>query len=254
MSHFYDQEGNPHHFVPKKDGSGNRPSTIKDCRANGWLPSVTTVLNILRKPGLENWMITQAVHAVVTAPNELGESLDAKIIRVLETERQQDEEARIARDLGTDIHNGLEALFKGEQIHDDLRPWIEPAYLHLRDLCKPLHVERVLVGDGYAGKCDLIGEMPSQDLILDWKTTKKLPEKKSWPEHVYQCSAYAAAWHNESAAIIPSTIPLRPIATANCYISTLDCGKFAFFFNPDWQQAYLEGFAPLVRHWRYANL
>lgn len=242
MSHFYDREGNPHHFVPKKDGTGNRPSTVRDCRTNGWLPSVTTILSILRKPGLENWMITQAVHAVVTAPSELGESLDAKIIRVLETERQQDEEARIARDLGTDIHNGLESLFKGEQIHDDLRPWIEPAYLHLRDLCKPIHVEHVLVGDGYAGKCDLIGEMPNQELIVDWKTTKKLPEKGSWFEHVLQLAAYAKARATE------------PLVTANCYISTFDCGKFAFFFNPDWQQAYTEGFAPLVKHWRYANL
>jgi len=249
MSHFYDPKtGEPKHFVTTKDGSKLRPSTIADCKKNGWYPGVTTVLNCISKPGLERWKTTQNLLAVLTAPDVPGEGIDAKVERVLSS-GQQDEEAAKARTLGSDLHAGMEALFSGGRCDEELRPWIEPAYLEVKKLCPiTVYTEFVLVGDGYAGKSDLIaavGAYGANNYIVDFKTCKKLPDK-AWPEARLQLAAYAKAWQMKmTCAGDPNTMSV--------YISTVDAGKFAIFINPPWQKDYEEGFAPLVKHWRWAN-
>ena len=54
--HWYDREGKPQHFVPSKNGK-LRASTLRDARKHGWMPSVTSVLDIMAKPGLDQWKI-----------------------------------------------------------------------------------------------------------------------------------------------------------------------------------------------------
>jgi CRISPR/Cas system-associated exonuclease Cas4 (RecB family) len=201
-------------------------------------------LKCTAKPALQEWLIRTAVEAITTAPDIAGESLDAKITRVLETERQQDEEAQKARDLGIEIHDGMEKLLKGEQIDAELRPWIEPAYSFIRnEYPVTVSVEEIVVGDGYAGKIDFVG-LSTSTVIVDYKSCKKLPDKKSWPEHRLQLAAYAKASEKRS---------LFQVHTANCYISTVDCGKFTFHVNPDWERDYEEGFKPLFKYWQWAN-
>lgn len=242
--HWYTVTGEAMHFVPKKDGSGNRPTTLADARKLNLLPSVTTVLRILNKPALIDWMIRQAVYAVTTAPDIAGENLDSKITRVLETERQQDEESQKARDLGTDMHNGLEALFSGERIDDELRPWIEPAYVELRPRSISHHAEITIVGFGFGGRVDLVQETPESWMITDFKTTKRLP-KSAWPEARLQLAAYAKIWQNSH--------PEKPVRVQNVYISTQDCGSFVVHETENWQREYNEGFAPLVKVWQHLN-
>lgn len=245
--HYYTPDGKPAHFVEKKDGSGKRPTNISDCRKNGWLPSCTTILKILDKPALREWIIRQAVHAVTTAPDVAGESLDAKIERILSVEKQQDEESQIARDRGTDLHAAMEAYFTGQEVREDLRPWIAPAALSVAAMGVNPICESILVGDGYAGMCDLILEGPANHWILDFKSTKKLPTKGAYPEAVLQCSAYAAAYHRMK-------LPSKPIRTANVYISTVDQGKFVICeHDSDWQKCYNSGFHPLLQHWQWSN-
>ncbi len=111
MGHFYevvDGICEPRYFVPNKSKGGNRPTTVTDARKGGYLPSPTTVLAILAKPSLLDWIIKTAVHAVVTSPDRDGENLDAKIARVLDDEKQHEEERDAAADLGTQIHDALQ--------------------------------------------------------------------------------------------------------------------------------------------------
>lgn len=245
-SHWYYNDARPCYELPKKDGSGMKVPTLADARKLNLLPSVTTILKVLHKQALVDWLIEQAVLAAMTTPRLPDEPDDAFILRVLHTERVQDQEATKARELGTDMHAGLEALFGGGQIDDELRPWIEPAYLHLKGQAQwdKIETETILVGTGYAGKADFIGWAPSGNLLADFKTTKKLPTKASWGEHRLQLSAYARAdWQRSERSII----------TANLYISTVDCGKFAYFENPPWQEDFEQGFSPLVKHWQWST-
>lgn len=250
--HWYDPAtAEPRHFIEKKDGSGNRPTTLADARKNGWVPSVTQVLKILDKPGLRDWLIRQSVYAVVTAPDVPGENIDAKIERVLSVERQQDQESQIAKDRGTAIHEALECYFLGKDVAEEFRPWIDPAAKAIVSRGQLVSAEKILVGKGYAGKVDLIQEAPECWWIVDWKTTKTLPKKGAWSEHVLQLSAYAAAFWT---LMERSGQASKPIRTSNVYISTVEQGQFAICdHDPDWQKAFNQGFQPLLTAWMFLN-
>lgn len=249
MGHFYTQAGQAAHFQPKKDGTGTRPTTIADARKLNLLPSVTTILQVIAKPGLQNWIARQNVLAVVTAPDRPGESLDDKITRILEVDQEQNREAAQAADLGTRIHAAIEQVLNGQEIEPDLHRWIDPALAAVRELCpKTVATEIVLVGQGYAGKADLIATKDGPEVLIDFKTAKNLPLAGSWPEHRLQLSAYAYA-----RAFRDGPEGLVAPFTANCYISTTEPGKFALHQNADWYIEYLEGFDPLLKYWQWAN-
>lgn len=217
--------------------------TLADARKLNLVPSVTTILKILHKQALVDWQIEQAVLAVVTTPRLEGEKDDAFIERVLHTERVQDEESQIARDRGTDIHAALESLFNGQPISPDIDPWVRPAFEAISAFGKVSATEKILVGDGYAGKTDLIQDCPDCWRIWDFKSTKKLPDKGAWPEHRLQLAAYAQAYKLE--------IQEWRLLTSVCYISTVEQGKFVIFENEDWLDTYQNGFEPLVKHWSW---
>lgn len=255
MGHYYTKTGEPMYWLPKKTGTGNRSTTIKDARELGLLPSVTEVLKALDKPALTNWKIRQAVQAVVTAPDVPGENIDAKLVRVLEVERQQDQASDMAKDRGTEIHDVLEALVNGAKIDDidrervdvqkldPIGPWVMPAYESLCLEQQPAHlIESVVVGDGYAGRVDLVQQTQDGYLWVDFKTSgSPLPIKGSWMDHRIQLAAYAATANGQ---------PNR--RTANLYISTKNRGEFIWSGNPPWQPDF-ECFMHLLAVWRHMN-
>jgi len=58
--HFYTQTGEPRHFVEMKTRPGEvRPTRTTDAKKEGWVPSVTTILDVLGKPALIDWKIDQ---------------------------------------------------------------------------------------------------------------------------------------------------------------------------------------------------
>lgn len=245
-SHFYYPDGRPCYEVPYADPKkGNRPTTLADARKIGLLPSVTTLLRVLHKQALVDWLIEQSCLAVLTSPRKDGEELDAFVERVLHTERVQEEESRIARDRGTEIHAALEAAFLDQGISPEMLEWLGPAFEDLNKRGKVIGAEIIVVGDGYAGKTDLVQECNGSVWLWDFKTTKKLPTRGAWPEHVLQLSGYAAAYELRDAS--------RPIHTGNVYISTVEAGKYCICEHEPWEPTYNEGFVPLVKLWQYLN-
>lgn len=247
-SHWYYKEGLPCYELPKKDGTGMKVPTLADARKLNLVPSVTTILKVLDKPGLNEWRIEQAVLAVMTSPHLPGEAEDAFIVRVLKQTREQDEEVSIARDKGKEIHTGFETLCRGEKVEDEtLLPYLMPAWEKLTSLVEPLYSEFIIVGPGYAGKSDFLGvnnkdDGPGWKLLADFKSTRRLPDKGSYPEHRLQLAAYAKGYHLKTA---------DTIKTANVYVSTAEPGKFEIFMNPPWRTDYEQGFAPLITHWQW---
>lgn len=252
-SHWYSIEGEPRYEVIGKSTGRPRPVTIKDARENGWVPSVTTILKILHKEALVNWLIEQSVLACLTAPRKENEALDAFIKRVLHEEKQQEQEGKIARDRGTEIHAALECYFLGQPVPEPMKPWIMPAAEKLMTYGKLVSAEKILVGDGYAGKTDLILDAPDCWWLWDYKSTKNLPDPAkggAWSEHRLQLSGYAAAYE---ALVLSASPKSKPIRTANLYVSTLNEGDFVVCEHKEWQDTYNLGFSPLVTHWQWAT-
>jgi hypothetical protein len=245
-SHWYYPDGKPCYEIQAKNGN-MRATTLADARKLGLVPSVTTILKVLHKQGLVNWLIEQACLSVLTSPRLPGEELDSFVDRILHKEKVQEEEGQIAKDRGNDMHGALETAYQGGVVEDnELWKWVSPAYKEISQRGVSLHVECCLVGDGYAGRVDLIQE--SDDLwVWDWKTTKKLPTKGAWTEHVLQAAAYAAALARRG------TTGNKRIRTGNVYISTVAQGEFLVCEHPEWQGTYENGFQPLVKVWQFLN-
>lgn len=106
-SHWYTHTGEPMHEIAKKDGTGNRAVTVADARKIGLLPSVTNVLGVLAKPGLDAWKVEQGIMAALTLPRAQDEPLDAFAHRVVADMGDQVEKAA---DFGTAIHNACEVF------------------------------------------------------------------------------------------------------------------------------------------------
>lgn len=250
-AHYYTLDGQARHFVPKKDGSGNRPTTLADARKENLLPSVTTIITILAKPALERWKIAQACMAVLTAPKNESESLDAFVERVLSVEKQQDQEAQIARDKGSEIHDAIEAYFNGLEVPEGMDPWVRPVLDALMEFGQKASSEIVLVGDDYAGQADLLQDCGEWYRLWDFKGTKNLPDpaKGAWLEHRLQLAAYGMAFKNK----LKRAGQVKPILVGNIYISSINAGQYVICEHEDWETSYSEGFAPLVRHWQFVN-
>ncbi len=251
-AHWYHVDGKPCYEMPNKSKPGQtRATTLKDARALNLLPSVTTILKVLDKPGLNRWLVEQAVLAVKTSPQLPGESLDAFIDRILNQERVQDQERDIAAKRGVAIHNALEMLCQGqgEFVEPDIAPWVRPAYEAIAAKGAVAATERILVGRGYAGRTDIILECADWWEVLDYKSTKGLPEKGAWPEHRLQLAAYAKAFLDK----LPDTCNKRRVRVANMYISTVECGKFAVWETEEWFETYERGFSPLLTYWQFAT-
>lgn len=245
-SHWYTTTGEPMYEIQAKNGN-MRATTLADARKLNLLPSVTTVLKSLHKQALVDWLIEQAVLAVLTTPRKEGEAVDQFVQRVLHQERVQDQESQAAKDRGTAIHQALETASKGEAVEDnELWKWCEPAYKEVSQRGRMVAVESCVVGPGYAGKVDLIQENGSV-WVYDWKTTKKLPTKGAYLEHVLQLSAYA------KALAMRGNTGDRVIRTANVYISTIDQGQFVVCEHGDWQPTFEDAFAPLLKVWQWMH-
>lgn len=243
-SHWYTQDGQPCHTVKCSTKDGDRPTTIADAKKLGLVPSVTNVLGLLRKPALESWKIEQACLSVLTAPRNKGEELDQFAQRVLHEERQQDQEAAQAADLGTRIHAALEAELSGGISEQELLPWIEPVWEFINNFGATVKAtEKVLVGDGYAGRVDLILDFGDSDMIIDFKSCKRLPTKDAYFDHKLQRAAYAKCHKKDY------------VLTSNLYISTTEPGQFVAFtdnMTSDWERWWF-AFEHLLKYWQIVN-
>lgn len=242
-AHWYSRDGKPMHFVEKKDGTGTRPTTLADARKLDLLPSVTTILKCLSAPALEAWKTEMAVLACLTTPRLENEPLDLFINRVLNVEKQQDQESDAARQLGTNIHDAIEQALQGGTYDAQFDDYVAPVIGSLTALGRVVATEKVLVGVSYAGKTDCICESDHAITLLDFKTTKR-PPKEAYPEHRLQLAAYAAALGNTGG---------KRIRTVNIYISTTEPGQIAICANPDWVETFQRGFKPILDYWYWRN-
>ena len=206
------------HSVPSLKGAP-RPTTLRDARKLGLLPSVTNILGVIAKPELTAWLQTQAVMAALTLPRIAGETEDAFAKRVVEDSQTTRDGAA---DFGTAFHHGAECVAQTLEVDaahpaadwlKHYRCWYQGNALALR------WTEKVLIHpEGcYAGTADLLIEHPVHGLTLvDLKTMKIKPGAKPSPykSWCYQLAAYRVALGEPVRCmnlIVNSTEPALPI-------------------------------------------
>jgi hypothetical protein len=194
--HWYQQDGAPQYTVKAKDGS-DRPTTLRDARKMDLVPSVTTVLKIAAKPGLEAWKQEQMLLAALTLPRDPGESEKDFIARIVFDSK---ETAKSAAERGTRIHESIEAWFGGKKDveHKDIaKAFEESIFNHFKTHpFQPWLVERSFASAlGFGGKVDLYcaaDEHAPVGIVLDAKSKDFGPDDKveAYDEHLLQLAAY----------------------------------------------------------------
>lgn len=206
MGHYYHKLDDgvvaPRHFVEMSSKPGElRPTRITDVRKM-WkagevvVPSVTTVLNVLAKPALTNWLIDQHLQQAWNLARE-GKLLESYPDFLGEVKYQTEMETDKAPTAGTDFHKAMELYIKSEL----------PESNEFYDLCHNVHIEvlchndgftgeylieyNFISDDGYGGQIDLVTPAP---MLIDYKTKqtadKFKPGKMVYDEHKMQLAAY----------------------------------------------------------------
>lgn len=184
--HWYDFNGNAKYTIVGKNGK-ERPTTLRDARKLFYVPSVTGIIGVAAKPGLENWKIDQAIGAALTLERLENESDNAFLYRVKADSKEQ---GMKAAELGTIIHADIERGFQGKE---------SKTYLAVKKHINSIFPYETWIAEGsfchesgYGGKIDLHSE---SGIFIDFKTKDNLKGNKAinlvYPEHGMQLSSYA---------------------------------------------------------------
>jgi hypothetical protein len=183
--HWYTKDGSPAYTTIGK--TGERPTTLRDARKLGLLPSVTTINGQLSKSGLDTWKQQQVLLAALTLPRQDGEPEQEWLARVMQDSKAT---GREAAERGTAIHAIIEAYF------DQVYMPEKPAYLDAIDKAlKDAFGEQLWLSEksfghplGFGGKCDL---MSVNGFVVDFKTKETdLDKVDVYFEHEMQLAAY----------------------------------------------------------------
>ena len=194
--HWYQQDGSPQYTVKAKDGS-DRPTTLRDARIMNLVPSVTTVMKIIAKPGLDVWKNEQLLLAAMTLPRKPEETEKEFIARIIADSK---ETGKQAAEKGTRIHESIERWYSGDfnVEHAETAEAFETAvFEHFES--PPFENWRTEIAFasplGFGGKVDLHmeqNEYAPDGIVLDAKSKEFGPDDKvdGYDEHVMQLAAY----------------------------------------------------------------
>ena len=237
--HWYTRAGLPAYTMTGKNGN-ERNVTLRDARKLDLVPSVTTILGLMNKPGLNRWLIQQTLLAALTLPKEENESLDAYADRVMDDSKAQ---GRDAMDLGTQIHGSLEKAYEGREVIAEHKNYVSATMAAIADKFpgQTWKAEKSFAHElGFGGKIDL----NSESVVIDFKTKAFTIDDKvdAYEEHKMQLAAYAKG------------LGLTDYRSANVFVSTVDPGlvKIVEHTKDDMNQAW-DMFYHLLKFWQIKN-
>lgn len=246
--HWYRQDGGPQYTVKAKDGS-DRATTLRDARKMDLVPSVTTILKVAAKPGLEQWKLEQMLLSALTLPRAPSEDEKAYIARIVADSKETGKQAAEA---GTRIHESIESWFDGKkdvQHRETAQAFEEAIFNHFKTHPdQPWLTERSFASPlGYGGKVDLYctpDEHAPVGIVLDAKSKDFGPDDKvdAYDEHLLQLSAYRHG------------LGVPHARCANVFASRTHPGliKVVEWSEEDLQRGW-EMFQCLLRYWKLKN-
>lgn len=184
--HWYAKDGTPAYTIVGKNGK-ERATTLRDARSLELVPSVTTILSVLAKPGLENWKQNQILMAALTMPRVDGETEQEYIARII---RDSKEQGMKAAEEGTRIHGAIEQhyLTGTHPVEYGTQVVAVVTAVEERFGTQGWIAEKSFATEFYGGKCDLA----SPEIVLDFKTKEFTEDDlpKPYDENVIQLAAY----------------------------------------------------------------
>jgi hypothetical protein len=191
--HWYTRKGEPMYQIEGANGK-IRNTNLRDARKHNLVPSVTTVMSVMAKPGLEQWKLKQVLLASLTLPKRDGEPEDDYLARIMDDSKEQ---GRAAADVGTQIHAAIQQHYENKPGY----PYAEfvagcdteiyRTFGDQRWVCEQSFAHEL----GFGGKCDMFARSiddPQVGIILDIKTKEfDSPEKiEGYDENLMQLAAY----------------------------------------------------------------
>lgn len=241
--HWYRRDGTPQYTVTAKNGN-DRATTLADARKMNLVPSVTTILGVAAKPGLERWKQEQLLLAALTLPRAPDEDEKSFIDRVVVDSKEQ---GKKAAERGTRIHEAVESFYNGIMLAEmaeyqvGVYTEIEKAYDVIR-----FEPEKAFAHElGFGGKVDLhTSDYKDCGLVLDIKSKEFTDPAKvdAYDEHMMQLAAYRVG------------LDLPNAVCANVFVSATKPGLVVI---KEWSQEDLsrgwEMFQSLLRFWQIKN-
>lgn len=238
-THYYTRDGEPMYTVPSKKDGTPRNTTLRDARERNLVPSVTTILNIAAKPGLNVWLQEQAILAALTLPRGTEETESAWLKRVVQDSKAQ---ARDAADLGTEIHAAVQGFYEGRKA--------SAFPIHVQTCTKAIEshygakkwiAERAFAHEmGFGGKVD----MHTDGIVIDIKTKDFDDPAKvaGYDEHLMQLAAYRVG------------LGMPEARCANVFVSrtNADLAVVKEWAEEDLARGWLM-FTALLSFWQYKN-
>lgn len=235
-SHWYLSNGEAAHSWEGKPTDLRVAKKLQRDKGMSLYPSVTNLLGLLDKPGLNRWRVGNGITATMKLLmeggmlNEKGKTLCNDVVDATQVGENFMQAAfdraiadgRGASDFGTRWHAMAEDINNGKEPAEDLElePFV-PFYRAWKDQqLGTIHHAELRVVDkelGFAGTADLVCELhdyPDDIFVLDFKTTGKEPKKlRAFPEHCYQLAAYAHA--------VQPRFPGKTIRSGNVMVSSI---------------------------------
>jgi hypothetical protein len=252
--HWYNRQGESRHEV---DG---KPTTLRDARKNGWVPSSTTVLQVYPKPGLENAIRWELVLMTKEFPRRMFPDLSDWDYYQLIVSKQKDKSMEAAR-VGTIYHHAIEALLKDEELPESskeipvtffpaFKEWWNKQGLH------GVELEQSFASSlGYGGRIDCIA-VTEDDVhyYIDWKTqdTKEGKKVQYWETWPLQLESYARGDQNFLGTDIPNYVIMSVVVSRNepgriesktwlendrhwnAFVNCLEMWKYMKNYDPGW--------------------
>lgn len=170
-----------------------RPATLRDARKLGLYPGVTSIIKCAAAPGLEKWKQDQVLMSALTLPRIEGETSEQLCQRIL---ADSGEQARKAREKGTEIHAAIQGHFEGKAPSEEMWPYVKGVLEALKaNFGEQEWRPEVACANpmGYGTKADL----SSRHVLLDFKGSDfdeaKAPTLATWDEHHMQLAATSKA-------------------------------------------------------------
>jgi hypothetical protein len=187
--HWYTKDGEPAYTIIGANGK-ERNTTLRDARKLNLLPSVTTILNIAAKPGLDVWKQKQVLMSALTLPRNDGESESDYIDRIVRDSR---EEGKSAADFGTEIHANIQQFYEGRPYDPKHEAFVKGCndILNATFGSQTWDCERSFSHElGFGGKVD----MHCEDFIVDIKTREftDVSDVAAYDGELMQLAAYRA--------------------------------------------------------------
>ena len=227
--HWYNEDGLVV-SVPKADGKGETKPTLRHARKLGLLPSVTSIIGIMPKPGLDKWKCQRWALASQFVEREAGETDNEWLIRVGEQVERMNDYAAIGTDVHAELAKCAEVLWHRHKLDEykppeELKGVCEWLLMLFHDFAvegvRQVKIEQAFCARelGYGGTVDLFVETDNAYYYIDYKTAddekvKKQDKYLAKPEHLMQLEAYCAGtmdWRKED----------KPVRLINLYIGRL---------------------------------